>query len=83
MNNMSGQFHFDEAGRIIAPGDVQQSIRNLACSAKTYLVRTGLRQTPERVERSWHAYYRRFNKEPFSGQRHGFELERTARLERS
>lgn len=64
MNNMSGHFHFDEAGKILVPEDIQESIRNLIRWAGDDPEREGLRDTPQRVARAWREYCRGYDEDP-------------------
>ncbi len=64
MNTMSGHFQFDEAGKIVVPDEVQESIRTLIRWAGDDPAREGLRDTPARVARAWREYCQGYDEDP-------------------
>jgi GTP cyclohydrolase I len=64
MNNLSGHFHFDDAGKIVVPSDVQEAVSTLIRWAGDDPAREGLRDTPQRVARAWREYCRGYDEDP-------------------
>lgn len=64
MNSMSGHCHFDEAGKIVVPTEVQEAIRTLIRWAGDDPSREGLCDTPQRVGRAWREYCQGYDEDP-------------------
>ncbi|GGD84980.1 GTP cyclohydrolase 1 [Tsuneonella deserti] len=64
MNSMSGHFQFDEAGKVLVPEEVEESIRTLIRWAGDDPSREGLQDTPARVARAWREYCRGYEDDP-------------------